>query len=230
VDRRVCRWLPLGAYTFTIEFQRAGRTYHYLLDWPDGVGEGDPMDCSLAQTVTFRTDVAQPTPGPGGVTQILLSPPPDVPATATGPAPTPTLTPVGPTVTPRPGPIQTKGDGLIVTVKPGHPGSLSADGESQTVLLVDVDPNAACWGGPDVLDGLYLMAETTLGEVTWPGPVPAAELPAELVLSAGMTHGQAVLTVQGWYCPPPEVIVFGVCTDPALSKRTCVARAVVRID
>jgi hypothetical protein len=236
VERRVCRWLPLGGYSFTIEYKMSEKTYHYVLDWREGVSDSDPRDCSLAQTIHFRTDVAQATPGPGGVAQPVLSLTPDAAAaTRTRAAaipggPTATATPTGPTVTPRPGHIQTEGEGLIITVKPGYPGSLSADGESETVLLVDVVPDAACWGGPEVLDGIYIMAETTLGSVSWPGSVPRGELPAEVILTAGTTHGQAVVTIEGFYCPPPEVIVFGVCTDPTVKGRHCVARAVVSMD
>ena len=119
---------------------------------------------------------------------------------------------------------------MIVTVKPGDPGSLSANGESRTVLLDDVDANAACWGGPDVTEGLYFIAETTMGKVSWSGRVPAAERPAEMVLTAGTTHGLAVVTITGAYCPPLQVIVFGVCTDPTVEHRRCVARVVVRMD
>jgi hypothetical protein len=164
-------------------------------------------------------------PGPGAATataQAAATPPT---ATATG-----TL-PAGATRTPGPRGIHTEGEGLIVTLKPGQPASLPADGKSQTTLIVDVDPYAACWGGPDVLHGhIHIMAETTLGDVFWPGSVSALELPAEVSLTAPTVAGQAVITIQGAYCPREEVIVFGVCTDPAAKNRRCTVKTTVHID
>jgi hypothetical protein len=136
-------------------------------------------------------------------------------------------------VTRSPGPrgVHVEGEGLIVTLKPGQPASLPADGASQTVLLVDVDPDAACWGGPDVLSGkIHVMAETTLGTVSWPGTVLSDELPTEVGLTAATVAGQAVITIQGAYCPQEEVIVFGVCTDPAAESRRCTVQAALSME
>ena len=78
------------------------------------------------------------------------------------PTPTPTVTPTKS--------VHTEGEGVIVTLKPGHPSSLPADGKSQTVLLVDIDASASCWGGPDILSGkLNILTETSLGTVSNPG-------------------------------------------------------------
>jgi hypothetical protein len=47
---------------------------------------------------------------------------------------------------------------------------------------------------------------------------------------AETTLGQAVITIQGAYCPREEVIVFGVCTDPAAENRLCAVQATLHID
>jgi len=149
--------------------------------------------------------------------------------------PTPTDTPIPtraptPTPTPPPGDIQTKGEGVIITLKPGHPGSLSADGKSQTDLSIDINPDAACWGGSlDVAAGsFYVTVYSSLGSVSPPDISPDS-FPVKVTLTAGTTSGQAGITVEVSYCPPGGVMVFGVCSDPDSVDRRCVGEAIITI-
>jgi len=218
VDRTVCRVLPLGGYSFCVEFRMKGQRWHYIHDWLGGVGEEDPRDCSLAETLIVRTDIAQPTPGrcgaPPTATPVLLA--------------TPTPTTAGPTATPAP--IQTGGEGVIITLKPGSSSHLPADGKSQLVLLIDVDPGAPCWGGRDVMAGQFdVLVETSLGTVPFCTKVFPEELPAEVVLTAGTSAGRAVIKVVVAWCPREGVMVYGVCDAPGAQDVRCEGWAIVVI-
>jgi len=123
-----------------------------------------------------------------------------------------------------------EGEGMTGTIKPGYPDSLPADEKSQTVLIVDIDPNAPCWGGSlDPGGTFYMRVSTSLGSVS-PKTVPNAHFPAEVVLTAGDTPGQAVVTVEIIYCPPQGVMVFGVCSDPGPVEQRCVVNFTVDIN
>ena len=202
--------LPLGTFTWCIDWtddeDQDGDGYfdyyHYLDDRPVVLDENDSTDPELGESVDIQTDPAGKQPGRCGMSslgQVLA-------------------------------PGQTVGTGVIVTLKPGQPSSLSADGESQTTLLIDVNPNASCWGGSDILgDGLYVMAETSLGTIDWPGPVDPADLPVEVSLTAGTSPGRAEVTIDVSYCPPPGVIVYGVCSDMLSHYRRCMAQFTIAI-
>jgi hypothetical protein len=115
-------------------------------------------------------------------------------------------------------------------IKPGYPDSLSADEKSQTVLVIDIDPNAPCWGGPLSPSGtFYMEISTSLGSVS-PATVSDADFPEEVTLTAGATPGQAVVTVEITYCPPLEVMVYGVCSAPEPEIRRCVVQFTVDIN
>jgi hypothetical protein len=119
---------------------------------------------------------------------------------------------------------------VIITLKPGHPGHLPADGVSQTVLLIDVVPSAFCWGGQNILEGkLGVVPDTTLGTVSYPGQVLPDEFPAEVVFTAGTTAGQAVVTVKVSYCTERGVMAYGVCTDPGSENWRCEGKATIVI-
>ena len=147
-------------------------------------------------------------------------------------APTPIVTPsptVGPT--PTPAEIQTEGVGVIITLKPGQRSHLPADGESQTVLLVDVVPGAYCWGGQNILKGhLQASPETTLGDVSYPAQGTAEDFPVEVVFTAGTTPGEAEITVRVSYCPELGVMVFGVCTTEGSENWRCEGKAKIVLE
>jgi hypothetical protein len=218
VDRTVCRMLPVGKYSFCVEYREDGERWHYILKWRGGLGDHAPNDCAYAEKLRFGTDLANPTPGRCG------DPPTPTPAVVATEAPTPS----GPT--PTPGPLQTGGEGVIITLKPGQPYYLRADGRSQLVLLVDVNPLAPCWQGRDVLSGtLDVYAETTLGTTTWPNLVYPDELPAEVGLQAGTSPGLAVVTVRVTWCPKEGVMVYGVCSAPDAQGIRCEGQATIAI-
>jgi hypothetical protein len=132
---------------------------------------------------------------------------------------------------PEGGPIDAQeGEGMTGTIKPGYPDSLPADEKSQTVLIVDIDPNASCWGGPldPAAGSFYMEVSTSLGSVS-PETLSNASFPKEVVLTAGATPGQAVVTVEITYCPRPEVMVFGQCSAPESEIRRCVVQFTVDI-
>jgi hypothetical protein len=145
---------------------------------------------------------------------------------------TPTLTPTHtPTTVPEGGPIDAQaGEGMTGAIKPGYPDSLPADEKSQTVLIVDIDPSAPCWAGPlDPLGSFYMEVSTSLGSVS-PATVPNAQFPQEVILTAGPTPGQAVVTVEITYCPPRGVMVYGECSDPGPVEQRCVVQFTVDIN
>jgi hypothetical protein len=146
----------------------------------------------------------------------------------TTPTPTPTQTP---TTVPEGGPIDPQeGEGMTGAIKPGYPDSLPADEKSQTVLSIDIDPNAPCWGGPlDPSGTFYMEVSTSLGSVS-PDRVSDARFPEEVVLTAGATPGQAVVTVEITYCPPRGVMVYGECSDPGPVEQRCVVQFTVDIN
>ncbi|MES0344528.1 MAG: hypothetical protein ABUK16_10490, partial [Anaerolineales bacterium] len=118
--------------------------------------------------------------------------------------------------------------GVILGVKPGSPDRVEPDGQSQTLISVDIDPSAACWGGAPDLSGLfYIEAETSLGFI---GPRSVIlPIPGELTFTAGTNSGQAQIHAVVHYCPPGGVMVFGVCTDQASLNRVCEGRTVVGV-
>jgi hypothetical protein len=213
VDRAVCRMLPLGSYSFCVEYRVDGEWRHHILNWRGGLGDHAPNDCALADKINFWTDVAKTDPGRCG--EALAATPTVVV--------TPTLT-AGPT--PTPAPIQTEGVGVIITLKPGHRSHLPADGKSQTVLLVDVVPGAYCWGGQNILVGhLQAVPEASLGAVSYPDQGTAADFPVEIVYTAGTTAGEDVITVRVSYCTELGVMVYGVCTDAGSEDWRCEGKA-----
>jgi hypothetical protein len=116
------------------------------------------------------------------------------------------------------------------TIKPGYPDSLPADEKSQTVLIIDIDPNAPCWGGPlDPPGSFYMEVSTSLGSVS-PETLSNASFPEEVVLTASATPGQAVITLEITYCPSPEVMAFGQCSAPESEIRRCVVQFTVDIN
>jgi len=145
---------------------------------------------------------------------------------------TPTTTPTHtPTTVPEGGPIDPQeGEGMTGTIKPGYPDSLPADEKSQTVLIIDIDPNAPCWGGPlDPPGSFYMEVSTSLGSVS-PETLSNASFPEEVVLTASATPGQAVITLEITYCPSPEVMAFGQCSAPESEIRRCVVQFTVDIN
>jgi len=179
---------------------------------------------TITPTATPTTAItATPTPTPTATPTATL----EEPLTAT-PTPTPTHIP---TTVPEGGPIDAQeGEGMTGAVKPGYPDSLPADEKSQTVLIIDIDPNAPCWSGPlDPSGTFYMEVSTSLGSVS-PATVPNAHFPEEVILTAGATPGQAVVTVEITYCPPLEVMVYGVCSAPESEIWRCVVKFTVDID
>jgi hypothetical protein len=145
---------------------------------------------------------------------------------------TPTATPTHtPTTVAEGGPIDAQeGEGMTGAIKPGYPDSLPADEKSQTVLIIDIDPSASCWGGPlDPTGSFYMEVSTSLGSVS-PETLSNPSFPEEVVLTASATPGQAVVTVEITYCPLPEVMVFGQCSAPESEIRRCVVQFTVDIN
>lgn len=223
VDRAVCRMLPVGKYSFCIEYKVDGGWQHYVMNWLGGLGDHAPNYCALATKIDFETNRANAEAGRCGV------PPPAGSPSSTSPTPTsgPEAPEDTPTVPPQ-HPIQTEGEGVIITVKPGHPSSLLADGNSQTVLLIDVNPVAACWRGNDVFTGKFgIVPHATLVTASYPGTVYPQDLPAEVVVEAGATPGQAVVDITVSWCTMQGVMAFGVCTDEGSEDWKCSGRATI---
>jgi hypothetical protein len=117
-----------------------------------------------------------------------------------------------------PRPISAQGGrGVTLKVKDGHPDTLPADGQSQTVLVVDMDPSASCWTPSwwhqpvDISGEFWMKAATSSGSVS-PGSSKVASFPTEVTLTASETPGQAEVTVELSYCPPGGVGLFGECS------------------
>jgi hypothetical protein len=118
--------------------------------------------------------------------------------------------------------------GVILGVKTGSPDRVEPDGQSQTLISVDIDPSAACWGGAPELNGMfYIEVETSLGFI---GPrSDIFPIPGELTFTAGTNSGQAQIHAVVHYCPPGGVMAFGVCSDQASLNRVCEGRTVVGV-
>ena len=74
-----------------------------------------------------------------------------------------------------------------------------------------------------------LYGWVALGSVS-PATVPNASFPEEVILTAGATPGQAVVTVEITYCPPRGVMVYGMCSDPGPVEQRCVIQFTVDIN
>lgn len=121
------------------------------------------------------------------------------------------------------------GEGVFVTIKPGQPDALIADGKSRTVLVVDVDTSAACWGGTIESGGQFFLQATASKATVSPATTADAKFPADLAVTAGKETGTAEIKVQVSYCPPGSVGAFGVCTDPKAKQSRCEAQISISV-
>lgn len=91
---------------------------------------------------------------------------------------------------------------------------VSADGKSHSILLVDINEKASCWGEPvDRMGHFSMKASTTLGSIS-PGVAEVESWPIPVDLAAGTETGDAQVSIEFTYCPPDAIGVAGVCTDP----------------
>lgn len=113
-------------------------------------------------------------------------------------------------------PARANGDGVWFEFKDGQPQELVADGKSQTVLLVQMDRAALCWGEPISDDGsITLVMSASLGSIAPENmSVKPAGFPVEVVFTAGTKSGTAVIRVdQAFFVALGSVDVFGVGSD-----------------
>jgi nitrogen regulatory protein PII len=105
---------------------------------------------------------------------------------------------------------------IDINFKEGDPIELTADGSSQTHLMMDL---SKCSWYPTAAEGDLLQIEftTSLGTALSPPSINTTfgevDFPIELTIRAGTLPGAAQITATASFCTSGNVMVFGVCSS-----------------